>query len=235
MYVEMSTSSDPYPPIEKDLKITRNILEIMYKSGVRVLITTKSDLVARDADILSRMTSAVMITITTLDESIAKKLEPNAPSPIKRLDALRQLSSMGIPVGIRIDPIIMGLNDDPYELEELIGKAKDYGCKHVVTSTYKARPDNFKRMCEAFPDLASLWRNLYFGRGARIHGYIYLPKEIRISLIKRVVNIAKRYGLTYAVCREGLTSREFFNAPSCDGSHLMVLKGIKGREAKTSL
>jgi len=212
--VNISTSSDPYPTIELRYKLTRGALELLNKYGFKVLITTKGYLVVRDKDLLNKGNAAVMITITTLDESLAKKLEPGAPSPLRRLEALSELSSSGIPVGVRIDPIIPGVNDDPQELRELVAKVRDAGALHVVTSTYKAKPDNFKRMVAVFPHLKR-----HYERGIRIGRYLYLPKEERLRLLKPIVEEAERLGLTWAFCREGFP----FKAPSCDGSHLIGL------------
>ncbi|WFO76228.1 radical SAM protein [Desulfurococcaceae archaeon MEX13E-LK6-19] len=221
LVVEMSSSSDPYPPIEKWLLLTRKVLEIFYKYSVKTLITTKSDLVTRDADLLSKIPAAVMITITGLDDSLARRLEPYAPPYTKRLEAIRVLSNRNIPVGVRIDPIIPGLNDDPEMLRELVHRVKEYGGKHIVTSTYKARPDNIKRLIEEFPDMASYWRRLYLEKGTRIHGYYYLNQELRKQLLKPVVEAAREAGLSHAVCREGFLEPTYFNAESCDGTHLI--------------
>ncbi len=200
--------------------LTRKTLEMLVSRRLKILITTKSDLVKRDSDLLLKTPSAVMITITTLDNSLSRRLEPGAPSPDKRLEALRELSEKGVPVGARIDPIIPGLNDDPYMLEELVEKIKEHGGKHIVTSTYKARPDNFSRMIQAFPELRNYWLRIYVEQGERLHGYLYLRRELRKKLLKPIVNASLSLGLTVATCREGL-GPNYFKAPSCDGTHLI--------------
>ncbi len=214
--VNMSTSSDPYPPMEAELKLTRQALILLAEHGFPVLITTKSSLVARDKDVLSRMKAAVSITITTLDETLARRIEPGAPPPRDRLRAVEELSKSGVPVAVRVDPVIPFLNDDPRELEELVEAAASVGAVHVTTSTYKARPDNLYRMCREFPELADKWRSLYSTKP--FHGYRYLPADLRRKLLEPVRRAAERLGLTYATCREGEAG--FRNAPSCDGSHL---------------
>ena len=221
LIVELSTSSDPYPPLELWMFLTRKTLEILATNNVKVLITTKSDLVIRDIDVLLSTPSAVMITITSLDRDLVKKLEPGAPSPERRIDAIRILSENKVPVGARIDPVIPGLNDDPYMLGELVQAIVDAGAIHIVTSTYKARPDNFRRMVEAFPDLSSYWRKLYYEEGIKMHGYHYLRQDVRRELLKPIVTEARKHGITYATCREGFLGKEYFNSPSCDGSHLI--------------
>ncbi|ADM27683.1 Radical SAM domain protein [Ignisphaera aggregans DSM 17230] len=218
--VELSSSSDPYPPIEMQLELTRKTLEVLGRNGFRILITTKSDIVARDIDILLRYPSAVMITITTLDQGVAKVLEPGAPPPDRRMEAVRKLSRAGIPVGIRIDPVIPMINDDPEKLRELVNIARDVGALQITTSTYKARGDSLKRLQEAFPDIAEKLRRMYVYEGEKIHGYMYLKKEAREKLLKPVIEEALRLGLYIATCREG-PGVTIINAPTCDGSGLV--------------
>lgn len=219
--VNLSTSSDPYPPIEEKLGLTRSALRVLAEHGARILITTKSDLVTRDADLLLAAEAAVTITITSLDKSLARIVEPGAPPPRKRLHALSKLASLGIPVGIRLDPVIPFLNDYDRELRSLLEAAHGAGARFVVTSTYKVKPDNFRRLVDAFPELRSRWRRLYYEEGEVIHGYRYLPAGIRARILRPVAEAAKALGLEYATCREGFRARELFNAGSCDGSHLI--------------
>lgn len=218
--IEMSTSSDPYPPIEETLELTRRTLALLANYPVRVLITTKSHIVVRDADILVKMPSAVMITITTLDDNLAKIIEPEAPPPSLRLKAIKELSARGVPTGVRIDPIIPGVNSDEYHIAELVEKVIEAGARHIVTSTYKAKWDSLNRLVAALPDTANKLRELYVHRGVKIHGYMYLPRDVRERLLSPVIRATLRHGLTVATCREGL-GPEFFKAPSCDGSHLI--------------
>ena len=219
--INMSTSSDPYPPIEDSLKLTRSILRILTDLGRRVLITTKGSLVARDADILGKGNAAVMMTITTLDDSMARVIEPGAPRPRDRIEALRILSSRGIPVGVRVDPIIPYINDDPHEIRRLLARIRDVGAKFIVTSTYKARPDNLARMRDGLGELGEKIYRLYKSYGERVHGYLYLPRAMRIKLLTPVIEAARELGLEYALCREGLRGSEWFRSGSCDGSHLI--------------
>ncbi len=208
-YVSMSNSSDPYPLEEKKYEITRKILKIFRENQIKLLIITKSDLVGRDVDILSKMHSSVSVTITTLKDEIAKILEPNAPSPNKRIKALKKLSDNGIKCSVRLDPIIPGLNDG--EIEKIIGKVAKY-CEHIVSSTIKPRKDGLKRMIRAFPKIVN---GLSFEKMGNSH---YLPRDLRYSLMKRVRDACDENDLTFATCREGFT--KLHNA-ICDGSHLI--------------
>jgi DNA repair photolyase len=219
--VEMSTSSDPYPPTEDKLRLTRQTLKELFRRGFRVLITTKSSLVTRDVDLLSANRSAVMITITTLDKRLSEIIEPGAPPPSERLLALKELAKKGVPVGARVDPVIPFVNDDPAELSLLVEKLQEVGVKHVVTSTYKAKPDSYRRIVSALPELEDKLRNIYFKEKTYVSGYYYLSLDVRMNLLWPVVNSARKLGLSYATCREGLVTKEFFSARSCDGSHLL--------------
>jgi len=174
-------------------------------------------LVLRDLDILKKSRIAVSITITTLDENKAKRLEPNAPPPEKRLEAIKILSKNGIPTIARIDPIIPLIND--MEINDLVRSVAEAGTKHIVSSTYKVKLDNWKRMKRKFLEEMKKLRSLYFIKGERISGYYYLPKEYRFEIMKKVFEEAKKFGVTFAACREGFF--EVNNAKTCDGSHLI--------------
>ena len=215
--ISLSESSDPYTPPERDLMLTRRVLKLIVNAEFRVLIVTKSDLVTRDADILECSKSAVAITITTLNDSIAKLIEPNAPSPSLRLRAVQELSSKGIPVTVRIDPIIPGVNDDDEELKKLIKEVANAGAVQVTSSTYKARTDSLRKLIKLFPKAAQLLKKLYLTEGERRSGYIYLPSYVRFKYLVSVKKISESHGLAFATCREGF---KFLNTPGiyCDGS-----------------
>ena len=217
--ISMSNSSDPYPSIEKDLCLTRKVLRIFRDYDLRVLIITKSDLVVRDVDILSSMRSSVSFTITTMDEEIASRLEPFAPDPWKRVDAIEKLVKEGVKVSVRLDPIIPYLNDSEKNIEEVISAVEDAGALHIVTSTFKPKFDSWKRFEKVFPEIANKLYNYYFKLGRKVGSSRYLPLSIRKELMEKVRKIAIKYGLSFATCREGFPKLR--TAPSCDGSHLV--------------
>lgn len=214
--ISMSNSSDPYPPMEAELGLTRKCLELFAREGCRVLIITKSDLVERDIDILSKMPDAVSMTITTLNEELSRRLEPGAPRPRKRMDAVRKLVASKVPMTIRFDPVIPFLNDD--QVEDIIEAAASCGVKQVTSSTFKPRPDGWQRIKKAFPEAAARMAPLYFEQGERHHRSWYLPRGMRLELMARVKKACNENGLTFATCREGLP--EFTTGATCDGSHL---------------
>jgi DNA repair photolyase len=145
------------------------------------LIVTKSPLVLRDLDILAKYPgrAVVQITVTTLDGAVAERLEPHAPRPSARLEAARRLAEAGVPVGVRLDPIVPYVNDSAESLSAVVDAAADAGARQLVASTYKAKPDNFARLVKAFPEVADMLRELYWVRGAYLHGQRYAPAEYR--------------------------------------------------------
>ncbi|MEM2123562.1 MAG: radical SAM protein [Candidatus Bathyarchaeia archaeon] len=218
--VSIANSSDPYTPPEDCLGLTRKVLEILFERGFKVLLTTKSNLVVRDLDVIRRGRCAVSLTITTLDDGSARLIEPGAPPPSLRLKALGEIASNGIPCSIRFDPIIPTVNDELELVEELVSKAAEVGVSHITASTYKAKPDNFKRLTSALTDSQKIkLTQLYLRKGQRIGGSIYLPWDLRFKLLARVRDAAARYRVTFSTCREGFP--QLSDAGSCDGTHLI--------------
>jgi DNA repair photolyase len=127
--IAIGAVTDPYQPIEREHRITRSILEVLEAAGHPAGIVTKSALVVRDVDILARMAARglvkVAISVTTLDRSIARKMEPRASTPPKRLEAIRQLSDAGVPVSVMTAPILPAINDS--EIETILAAARDAG------------------------------------------------------------------------------------------------------------
>jgi DNA repair photolyase len=117
--IAIGTNTDPYQPIEKKYEIMRSILQVLERAGHPVGIVTKSALVTRDIDILSRMAernlAKVAISVTTLDPTLARTMEPRAAAPARRLEALRQLSEAGIPTTVMVAPVIPAINDADIE------------------------------------------------------------------------------------------------------------------------
>jgi DNA repair photolyase len=125
----LGTNTDPYQPIEREMRITRGILEVLAAFNHPVTIVTKSALVVRDIDILTEMArkslATVTLSVTTLDKHLARRLEPRAPTPPLRLEAIRALADAGIPVGVLAAPMIPALND--MELEAILAAAANAG------------------------------------------------------------------------------------------------------------
>lgn len=131
--IAIGTNTDPYQPIEKQYRIMREILEVLEARGHPVGIVTKSALVTRDIDILSRMAerglAKVALSVTTLDRMLARTMEPRASTPTKRLEAIRLLSDAGIPASVMVAPIIPGLTDP--EMERILDSARAAGAREA--------------------------------------------------------------------------------------------------------
>lgn len=156
----LGTNTDPYQPIESDWRITRGIIEVLAETDHPLTITTKSDRVVRDLDLLAPMAAkrlaAVAMSITSLDPKIASTVEPRAPHPERRLAAVRKLADAGVPVYVSISPVIPAITD--HEIETLIARAAEAGATraffipvrlpHEVAPLFRAWLD------EHFPDRA---------------------------------------------------------------------------------
>ncbi len=131
--IAIGTNTDPYQPVEKKWRIMRDILEVLDAHNHPVAIVTKSALVTRDIDILSRMSerglAKVALSVTTLDRKLSRTMEPRAATPSKRLEALKQMSEAGIPVSVMAAPMVPGLNDS--ELERILDSAKAAGASEA--------------------------------------------------------------------------------------------------------
>jgi DNA repair photolyase len=129
--IAMGTNTDPYQPVERQLRITRSILEVLKQFRHPVGIVTKSPLILRDVDILAPMAqmglARAALSVTTLDRKLARVMEPRAATPARRLDAIAGLSRAGIPVGVMFAPVIPALNDD--ELETILANAVKAGAE----------------------------------------------------------------------------------------------------------
>jgi DNA repair photolyase len=127
--IAIGTNTDPYQPIERRYQIMRGILEVLERAGHPVGIVTKSNLVTRDIDILARLAKRklvrVGISVTSLDATLARVMEPRAPTPARRLDALRELAGAGIPTTVMVAPIIPAINDA--EIERILDAAAACG------------------------------------------------------------------------------------------------------------
>ncbi len=158
--VATGAMSDPYNPFENELKLTRRALELLDEYEYGAAIATKSDLILRDKDILGFISehSPVIckITVTTVDDSLSKKLEPGAPPSSRRLEAVAQLSNAGIFTGILMMPVLPFLEDTPENIVGIVRAAKESGARFIypalgVTLRQNQREWYFNRLEELFP------------------------------------------------------------------------------------
>lgn len=216
--ITIANSSDPYQPIEKEYKLTRKMLMLLKNYELKINIVTKSILVLRDIDVLKNLRNVVVsFTLTTLDNKLAQKIEPLVGCvPKEKLKAL-SIISKNIRVAVRLDPLIYPLNTA--DLNEIIKELKRAGVQQIITSTYKAKPDNLARMKKIFPKQAKLWNKIYLLEGERIGSYYYLPFDLRKKLIEEVKGFVLAEKLEFSSCREGLSE---LNTVNCDGSSLFL-------------
>jgi len=195
--IALGTATDPYQPAEKQFEITRRMLEVFLDfEGLDFAITTKSVLILRDLDLLVRVSSrhrfSVHMTVTTTDERLARLLEPKAPPPAKRLEAVRQLCEAGIRVGINAMPILPGLNDSEKSLGDLAQAARRAGAKflygNILFLTSSAMRQFMPFLEEEFPRLANRYRKLYAHSA-------YLNGEYKEKMTKLLTELRTRYGL----------------------------------------
>ena len=129
----LGTNTDPYQPIDEKYQLTREVLKVLRDFKHPVGIVTKSNRVLRDLDILSEMASMnlarVAISVTTLDRKLARSMEPRAPTPERRIDAIRELSAAGVPTAVMAAPMIPALND--HELEGILERAYEAGARQA--------------------------------------------------------------------------------------------------------
>ncbi|HQF32046.1 MAG TPA: PA0069 family radical SAM protein [Hyphomicrobiales bacterium] len=229
--IAIGTNTDPYQPIEKRYRIMREILEVLDRANHPVAIVTKSALVCRDIDILAGMAerglAKVALSVTTLDGRLARRMEPRAASPMRRLEAIRQLKEAGIPAAVMVAPIIPGLNDD--EIEAILDAAALAGAGEAgyimlrlpleVAGIFKEwllenYPDRYRRVMSTIRSMREGKDNdATFGR--RMHGsgpYAWM-------IGRRFEVAAKRLGLTG---RRLKLRTDLFSPPAPDGVQLAL-------------
>lgn len=198
--IALGTATDPYQPIEKKLEITRAILqEFARHSGLEVGIVTKSAMVARDIDVLQEVAKSsrisVSFTVTTVDADLARILEPRAPRPDLRLEALKKLREAGIRSGVICAPVLPGITDAPKQLEAVVKAAANANATHIYANPLFLKPCSaavfLPFLKEHFPKLVPQYE-LRFKQRA------FLPAAYR----KRISELFTRLRQKYGVLRE---------------------------------
>jgi DNA repair photolyase len=201
-WVAIGTATDPYQPAERRFRITRKMLEVLAAThGLRIGITTKSDLIVRDADLLAevarRHRTGVMLTVTTLDAGLARLLEPKAPRPDLRLGAIRTLSRAGVPVGAFVAPVLPLLNDSEASLDQVARAAADHGARYFAANLLFLRPPAsnffFAFLEREFPHLARRYRDR-FARSAYLTGAYAEQVRDRVRLVRERHGLARELG-----------------------------------------
>jgi DNA repair photolyase len=195
--IAIGTATDPYQPAERRYEITRAILEEFARHrGFDIGIVTKSNLVVRDAELLREITRHnrlfVNITITTVNSELARILEPRAPRPDLRLDAVRQLNLAGVPAGVICAPVLPGITDDPRDLESLVAAAAQAGAKYLFANALFLKPCSasvFLPFLEKeFPHLVKSYRERYEQRA-------FLPPAFGKRLSQLMARLRAKHGI----------------------------------------
>jgi DNA repair photolyase len=193
----IGTATDPYQPAERRFRITRRMLEVFAgERGFSLGITTKSDLVARDAELLARIarknTISVHLTITTLDEALARLLEPRAPRPELRVAAVRKLTQAGVRVGVLAHPMMPLINDSEKSLDAVCAAAAASGA-----SSFSASPLFLKPCAQQvfFPFLEQHFPHLLGRYKERYQANAYLKGHYPEMIRERVQKVLSRHKL----------------------------------------
>ena len=230
--IAIGTNTDPYQPIEKQWRIMREILEVLDAHNHPVGIVTKSALVVRDIDILSRMAARglakVALSVTTLDRRLARTMEPRAATPAKRLEAIRALSDAGIPTSAMLGPVIPGLTDQ--EIERILDSVRAAGASEagyiVLRLPWEVSPVFKEWLLRHYPDryrhVVSLIRSMRGGKdydaewGKRMKGTG--PYAWQIG--RRFELAARRLGLN---TQRSQLRTDLFSPPPRQGEQLSLL------------
>jgi DNA repair photolyase len=195
--IAIGTATDPYQPAERRFKRTRAILEVFARErGWHIGLITKSDLIVRDLDLLAevarRNVLGVTLTVTTTDEKLARLLEPRAPRPELRLQAVQKLRSAGICIGVNPNPIMPGITDSERAIDSVARAAREHGALtfgggslYLPSAAQKVFLPFLER---EFPHLAERYRKTF-------EASIHLSRTYKDALAERVKRVRERYGL----------------------------------------
>ncbi len=149
----LGTVTDPYQPVERRFELTRGAMEQLKKAGSSISILTKSDLVLRDIDFLRDWSGAeVGLSIGSIDEDVARMLEPGAPSPRRRVEVVRRLTSEGVDTYVMAAPIVPGLSDSEDSVRSLIDEVHKSGARRVMWDKFNPKPMASSRLRRALSD-----------------------------------------------------------------------------------
>ncbi len=197
--IAIGTATDPYQPSERRFGITREMLRVFSTCGSwRVWMTTKSDLITRDIDLLQavavRNTIGVMMTITTLDEKLARAIEPYAPRPSLRLDAVGKLTAAGIPVGVGCSPVMPLINDSERGIDAVARAAAAAGATRFHSNILFLSESSYAVFLpfleQHMPSLVRRYRERYLRTK-------YLKGEYPALIAERVAAIRARHGFDH--------------------------------------
>lgn len=193
--VVVGASTDPYQPAEARFRVTRGVLEALRDARTPVSLITKSPLLLRDIDLLQQLHAAagieVNVTIPALDIDTWRALEPGAPPPAARLNAVRRLNAAGIPTGVFVAPILPGISDHEASLRSVIEAAADAGAPYVMPVTLRLSPGVrewfLPVISRCYPDLTRLYCRLFQETEA--------PRPYKQMTLALAASLLREYGL----------------------------------------
>src|ERR1700691_6591240 len=209
--IALGTATAPYQPAERRYEITRGILEEFARHrGFALGIVTKSNLVVRDLDLLRAVSQnnalSVHMTVTTMNADLARILEPRAPRPDLRIDAVRQLSEAGLTVGVSCSPVLPGITDSPPDLEAVVRAAAAAGAGHIFAGPLFLKPCSaaiFLPFLEQhFPELVENYRQRYQDRS-------FLPPSYGKRVAELIARFREKYGIRRADPRGTMYSNKW--------------------------
>ncbi|MGB6230578.1 MAG: PA0069 family radical SAM protein [Litorimonas sp.] len=230
--IMIGTNTDAYQPEERDRRIMRGILEVLAEFRHPVSILTKSNLIMRDIDLLAPMAergvARAMVSITTQDRALARAMEPRAPTPERRFEALGRLAEAGIPTGIMLGPMIPGLNDS--EMESIMARAADLGASYSAYTVLRLPQEVspiFQEWLEAFAPTRArrIMNHIRVINGGKDYDPLWARGEGSETRTPFRKLIAQRYYL--AQKRFGITSRE--DRVPLDLSQFRVPESVSGQ------
>jgi DNA repair photolyase len=195
--IAIGTATDPYQPAERRYEITRAIMEeLAMHRGLAIGVVTKSQLVLRDIDVLQRISAhnqlTIHLTVTTINTELARKLEPRAPRPDLRLEAVRKLNDSGVNAAVICAPVLPGITDDPADLEALVKAAAEANAKYVYANPLFLKPCAAKMFLpfveQHFPALLESYQ-------ARYKDNAYVSPAYRKRISELMNKFARKYGL----------------------------------------
>ncbi|MGA8309333.1 MAG: radical SAM protein [Terriglobales bacterium] len=195
--IAIGTATDPYQPAERRFEVTRAILEELARhQGLEIGLITKGTLILRDLDLLKAMKRNnklfVNLTITTLNVELARILEPRAPRPDLRMEAVRKLNEAGVDAGVSCSPVIPGITDAPRDLEAVVRATAEAGGKHIFANPLFLKPCSaavFLPFLEKeFPQLAASYQQRYKDRA-------FLPKTYGKRISQLMSRLRQKYGI----------------------------------------
>jgi DNA repair photolyase len=214
--IALSSSTEPYMPIEEKLKLTRKLLEIILKYKFPVHVLTKSKLVLRDLDLLKEIDknavlpsdlkpklkhgAIISFSVSTLDEKLAKILEPGAPPPKERLETMKKCREEGFLTGVCYIPVLPFISDTEEQLDKMIKTAKDYGADYVLVGALTLFGNGpadcktlyYKFLERYFPELVPKYKSLF-----KI--FFQPTKEYQEELQEKSIRICSKYKIKHRI------------------------------------